>query len=176
MEIVNLRVYRGKVTYNENGQVTSENQTFKVRRPSKEWGLLLKNAPLMYTKVEIVEVLKEEIKHSEKTVNGKIVPVQSHEYSKVEASDEIKYEISNLFSKAKPETADEKIAKLQAQLDKLTANKNEGVKVAEKPEPSNNDELELARLKYFQLFGEKPSHLLKLKSLNAKIAEKEAEL
>ena len=41
--------------------------------------------------------------------------------------------------------------------------------------PYINEELESARTKYTEVFGKKPSHLMKLGSLNKKIAEKLAE-
>lgn len=173
IEMVNVRVFRGPVVYNKTGQVTSENQTTKIARPSKEWNLFLKNAPIMYTQVEVVEVKQEKIVHGEKIVSGKTVPIQTHEYTTIETSSAIKAEIDGIFTKKTVVTTEQKqIAELTEKLNALLAGQS---LVKKETLAGSEDDLEKTRAEYLELFGKKPHHKTGIESLRAEIDAKLAE-
>lgn len=187
MHQVVVRIYRGKVNYDANGNVTSENQEIKVPFPSKEWGQFLELAPTMYTKVDLVKVMKETITHYTKTVGNKEVPQQKHDYNNVEASEEIKTAIDSLFSKKVVLTPEQiQIAELTARLAKLESGKVEEVPVndAKKEtdvkdgDPKNDltpEQIEAIKDEYTALFGEKPHHKTAIETVIAKIEAKKSE-
>lgn len=195
MHQVVVRIYRGKVNYDANGNVTSENQEIKVPFPSKEWGQFLELAPTMYTKVDLVKVMKETITHYTKTVGNKEVPQQKHDYNDVEASEEIKIAIDSLFSKKVVLTPEQiQIAELTARLAKLECGKVEEVPVNDaKKEADVNasnselpkegypkadltpEQIEAIKDEYTALFGEKPHHKTAIETIVAKIEAKKSE-
>lgn len=177
MEIVKLQVYRGKVTRNENGEIDSENQPTKIARPSKEWNLFLQHAPVMYTKVEIIQVTQEIITHGEKTLHGKIIPTQTHDYKLVETSEEIKAEVAGIFKTKVVQTPEQKqIAELTKRLNDLSGVEPANIEDVKIATNSTNSDLEALRQKYFDLYQEKPSHLMKEKGLKAAIEAKQNEV
>ena len=195
MHQVVVRIYRGKVNYDANGQVTSENQEIKVPFPSKEWGQFLELAPTMYTKVDLVKVMKETITDHTKMVGNKEVPYQTHSYNDIEASEEIKTAIESLFSKKVVLTPEQiQIAELTARLAKLESGKTDEVPVnddkggitasGQNPElPKDGDpkadltpeQIEAIKDEYTALFGEKPHHKTAIETIVAKIEAKKAE-
>jgi|TARA_R110000851_G_C12841748_1_gene541840 hypothetical protein len=176
MEIVNVKVYIGKLSKNEDGSWATENHPVKIRKPSKEWGLFLSNAKLMYSKVELTEVLKETVVHGTKKVKGQEVATQKHKYEAVKSSNEIIEEIKAIYISKVELTEDQiRIAGLEAKLEALSAAK-EPVKESKKvvaniPEDLNDDidEIEELRIEYFGLAEKKPHHLWKEDKLKEEI-------
>lgn len=52
--IVQLRIFRGKITYDAKGKITSDVQTMKLKFGRLEWVNFMKSARLVYSKVEVI--------------------------------------------------------------------------------------------------------------------------
>lgn len=187
MHQVVVRIYRGKVSYDANGKVETENQEIKVPFPSKEWGQFLELAPTMYTKVDLVKVMKETITDHTKMVGNKEVPYQTHSYNDIEASEEIKTAIDSLFSKKVVLTPEQiQIAELTARLAKLESGKVEDVPVNDAKKEADvkegdpkadltPEQIEAIKDEYTALFGKKPHHKTAIETIIAEIETKKAE-
>jgi hypothetical protein len=170
IEIVKLQIYTGKLLKNENGEWQTQNQSIKIERPSKEWNLFLKNAAIMYSKIELVSVDKQTTKQEKKMVNGKEIGFQTHLYDPITPSDAIINEVNSIFGKKANLTADQqRIADLESKLAQLMA-KSESKTPTETKETTSSV-LESLRDEYFTLIGKKPHHKMNEESLIEAINE-----
>lgn len=179
MEIVTLRLYRGEEKYNKEGKLISESQLYKVSHGTHDWNLFKKNIGYTFTSAEIVAVNKQSKELVDVEENGVKRKNTLFSYESVDISDTLKAEVHAIFNAPKKELTPEQkqIAELKAQLDALTnASKAKPVvKEAAKAPVSkeNSEELESLRSEYAELFGKKPSHLMKVESLKKAINEKQ---
>jgi len=148
-----LRVFQGKITYDANGNVTSENQPMKIEHNTRQFDLFLKSARNFYSRIEVL-----------KATDGK---------NEITIDPVIKKQIEDCVKVAeKPLSADEAtIKQLQDRLSALEGGNKEPKK--EEATDENQEELEVARAKYLEVFGKKPSHLMTIETINKKLAEKE---
>lgn len=119
----------------------------------------------------------KEMKH-----DWKLVPRDWVEYRNSQPNNEL-YEVDEEETDRLMELREENI-KLQEEKKKKESVSNADLvgaiahmasKHVEAETPQVNEELEDARARYKELFGKKPHHATKLDTINAKIAEKEAE-
>lgn len=165
--IVQLRIYRGKVTYNESGKITSDVQTMKLKYGRLEWVNFMKAARLVYSKIDVVrctdidndykviDTPEAVLNDIEKALKGEDVALTPQQEIK-----ELKDAVAELKGKKKKEEP------------KKEDNKQESKPKAESNTDDSKDELETLREKYTELYGKKPSHLMREKGLKAKIADK----
>jgi hypothetical protein len=164
--IVQLRIHRGKVTYDEHGNLTSDNQLMKLKYGVLEWVNFVKTARLLgYSKVELVKV-----------TDG------NDNYKEIEAPQEIIDSVRDVLAAPKAELTPEQkeIQELKELVAKLASDSKPEKKEAKKKPakdstPDINEELEAAREEYHKVLGKKPNHLMKLANLNKAISEKLAE-
>lgn len=195
--IVQLRVYKGQVTYNERGEVTSQNQLMKLGYGLREWQLFLKNiAQMGWTKVDVVKcldgnndykemdipgVIVEEIKAAMSMDKAQLTPEQREikelkeqmaelmkGKSKQNQSDDSAKEKAEAEAKAKAEA--EAKAKAEAE---AAAKKQEEERLAKEKAEAEAKELENARLKYEEVFGKQPHHKKTIEAINKEIEEKQ---
>ena len=125
----------------------------------------------IYIYIYILGVLKETVKHGEKTVKGKTVPTQEHVYTDADVSQDIKDAISDIFEPKANLTPEQKeIAELKSRLEKMDALLQSSTEPKTKPitdvkEPkkadanSNDndvDDIGALRTTYITLTGEEP--------------------
>ena len=185
---VKLRLYRGKKSHDEKGNVESANQFMDAPTYlSFEWENFMKNASLVgYSDAKVVSV-SEIVYETLPVKDGKKDDTYiKTSYKKVDIDSEIANEIKAVVKDAfktqtseKSLTEDQKrIATLEAQIASLANSSKDKPKVKKEGKgfddtPDTNEELEVARDKYTEVFGKKPNHLKKLQTLNEEI---EAEL
>lgn len=166
--IVQLRIYRGKVTYNESGKITSDVQTMKIEFGRLEWVNFMKAARLVYTKIDVVgctdknndykviDTPSEVLSDVEKALKGEDVALTPQQQEIKELKDAVA-ELKGKKKKEEPKKED---------------NKEESKPKEESNTEDSKDELETLREQYTKLYGKKPSHLMREKGLKAKIADK----
>lgn len=187
---VKLRVFKGKKTYDENGNITSQNHTMDAPiYESLEWNNFMKNFTLVgYIDVKVEKV--SEIIYTEKKKEGKEGVDVSVSYEPLSESDEKFIEVVQAVEKAKkPEepkaelTAEQKrIAELEAQnaainakLDAVLAGQTGSGDGSKTPTTDDDiDDIQELRDKYILLTGEEPDKRWKEKKLKEKIAQHEA--
>ena len=163
--IVTLRIFKGREAYDSSGKLISENQTMKLTYGILEWKNFLKTVINMgLTKVEIVKCTDGD--------NG---------YKEIEIPKEIQADIDNCFkipeSLLTPEQ--KKIKELEEKIEALAGTvhpkgerpKKEKV-IEEVIVSEDNSDIEQLRIKYEELWGEKPHQRMGIKKMNQKIAEK----
>lgn len=157
--ILTLQVFQGKETYDEQGKVTSENHLMKLEHNTKQFDIFLASAKNFYSRIKFI-----------KATNGIVQPDGS--IKEVEVPQELikRIESCTVAPATKLTPEQEKIKELE---DKLNAVLNAGSSVKSEKVVDSSDELEVARAKYEELYGEKPHHKLSLTKLNAAIAEKQ---
>lgn len=180
-----LKMFRGMATYNEHGQITSENSELTLQYNTLEWSNFIKRIRAIgYTKIVFLKTIN---------ANGETV---------TDFNDEIKKEVAGIFLAPEKELTPEQkeIKELKEQMAALVAGKKPDAEVENEPEKEenkpvvevaetaeenkdeSNDEveateemLEAARAEYFSLFGEKPNYKTKYAKLKQQIADKLAE-
>lgn len=184
MNVLTLRLYRGKETYDKKGNLTSENQLYKIPHGTPEWDQFKRNVGLTFTKVELVEVNKQIAKRVEvETLSDKKAYNTEYSYEKIEVTPELQKEIDSIFGTPEIElTADQKrIAELEAKLELLIEGKKEGgLSDPEKDEPKTPtdpkpeltaEQIEAIKDEYTSLFGAKPHHKKGIEAIIAEIEE-----
>lgn len=163
--IVQLRIFRGKESYDVNGKVTSNVQTMKLKFGRLEWVNFMKTAILVYSKIEVVRCTdmdndykeittpKEVLADVERALKGEEVKLTPQQQEIKELKDAVA-ELKGKKESKKPESK----PKEEKKFDKT---------------PDTDEELEAARVRYEEVFGKKPHYLTALKTINKKI---EAEL
>lgn len=155
--IFDLQIFRGKVSYNEAGKPTSENQPMTLEHNTIQFDQFLKNAKL----IGITKIIVE-------GVNGQ--PLDANDTEVVAIAKQLEACVSE---PAKQMTPEERIKQLEKMVEALTGSGS----ASETKEPvkieGQKSDLELARDEYFQAFGKKPHHLKSAESLRAEIAEKQ---
>lgn len=157
--ILSLIIFRGRPTYDENGNVTSESQPMKLEHGTEQYKQFLASAlNLGFTKIKIV-------KATQGFKDGQ--PIQ------VEVPKDIEQEIINCVKVGGASAPSDKdtIKALQDRLAKLEAKEEE----EKGSKNSNDDEIDEVRKEYFELFNETPDNRLGIKKMKERIAEKKAE-
>lgn len=163
--IVQVRVYKGQVTFNEKQELTSTNQLMKLRYGIKEWTLFLKGIVQMgWTRVDVVKCLNG---------NSRIMVEGVINHPEVDVPEAVKDEIKKaMVVKEKQLTPDQqKIKDLEAKLDQLIESK-EDPKEAIKNTEEVDEELTAARERYVDAFGKKPHHKSSAEKINQLVEEK----
>jgi hypothetical protein len=187
LKIVTLRVYKGKAArdFDDPSKVISENQTVKLTYGNQEWNIFLKHAQANYTRMNIELVQEEFITFKDtgrKDARGLDIKTRATEYKTIDAPENITSEvIASMSVKVAELTPEQKqIAAQQKQIDTLIAQLSaapDSPPIDSDSEdddtPNTNEELEVARKRYHELFDEKPHHMMQLKKLNKLIKEKE---
>lgn len=174
-QIVHLRVYRGReLTYNKNGNVTTENWVIKETYGIPEWYLILK----MLRPNGFCEVVVEKVTQQQE--DGRYVEV--HDFSKI--ANEVAEAFMLPENKLTPEQQriadlEKTIAEMQSMLKGTYTPPKESIVVPSKLEPSNKvietnndnnlDELETLKSEYLTLSGVKAHHLWKVDRLKDEI-------
>ncbi len=169
MNILTLRLYRGKETYNKEGKLTSPNQLYKVSHNTFDWEAFKKTIAFTFSRAEIVEFNEQVVKIEEEEVLGKKVPVARYSYVKIEVTEELKKEVSDIFKKIDKElTPDQKkIADLEKKIESLLPSSNKKVVVNE----STDAELKTLRAAYEVKFGKKAHHMKTIKGLKEELSK-----
>lgn len=161
---IKARLFKGRKNYNENGVITSANQLIDLPiTGSLEWRNFMKRVRHAgYTDMEVVKCSS--------------VTYENHRpvLTECEAPEEIVNEIKEAFRNTvkKVLTPEQReIAELKAQMAAMIEANKAPKTPANDDTPDINEELEAARDRYKELFGKKPSHLMKLSTLNQKIEE-----
>ena len=153
---VKLRLYRGKKTYDENGNVSSDNQLMDAPTyPSFEWDSFINKFPMLYTGADVVEV-KEVVftsKQNEMEKDGVMIITTSYDKDSVKDQKIIKIKdiVKGAFSKESPVelTPEQKrIAILEAKIEALT---NPSIT---KLKDNEDDDIITLRVKYKELHPE----------------------
>lgn len=178
---VKIRVFKGKKSYDENHKLLSANQLVTLTPFNGfDWINFMKHAMnLGHTSAEVVQVQKIVYTSVEdkirKDAPNKIVTT----YEDVETPQEITDAVHAAFNPVvktnlTPEQVE--LADLKAEMAEMKASMSGGKK-AESPKKDNtpnvNEELEVARARYTELYGKKPHHMTQLPKLNELIAAKE---
>lgn len=177
--IVQLRLYKGQVNHDSNGNVTSENQLMKLQYGIREWTLFLTNISQMgWTKVDVVKCLDG---NKKELIDG------VYQLEEIKIPQIVIEDIRNAMrANEKPLTKDEQRIKdledqVKALVDAVNPVKKEAKKIESKKEavkdntPNINEELEAARDEYKKVIGKKPHHMKQLSTLNEEIKAKLAE-
>lgn len=156
--IVKIRVYRGsEMNYDASGKVKNENFLISVEHGTNLWKLTMKNLRLNgYCKVDVDSVW-------DLNKNG--------DYIEREDTGVIKKEVKNTFEfekviKLTPDQ--ERIAKLEAMIEKLTKGQEDEVE----EDVEDVSELDKARQEYEKLFEKKVFHGWSIEQLREKIQQK----
>ena len=170
-------MYKGKVTYDEKGVLNSEAHTAKYVYPTKEFEVAMSNiAGHGYTKLEVLWCKDAENKMEEIETPAGVTKIIEKAFAKPEKQKTPEQRIAELEAKLEVALSDKK--PIKENKDNNTKAKSEKQKTqtdTSRPDYKNMNEdekLEAVRAEYLGVFGEKPSHLSKFKSLNEKI-EKE---
>lgn len=167
-QVVHLRVYRGReLTYNKNGNVTTENWVIKEVYGIPEWYNTLKMLrPNGFCEVEVEKVTQQQ-------EDGRYV--ETHDFTKI--AEEVATAFMLEAEKLSPEQQrivdlENKIAEMQSMLKGTYTPPKETIVVPNKLDDSNKnvDELETLQLEYEKLKGEKAHHLWRASRLKAEIA------
>ena len=176
--IVKMRLFSGKIHYDENGNVTSTNQLYKIHYGGVNWDKFKKNVTHSFSKAVVLGVQEEHTKELTKEHNGKNHPYLEYSYKDVANIDAIKAEITALYeAPAKALTPDQKrIELLEAKIEAMINATSKPVKVKVKEEVIIDEdeaalELEMIRDEYLEVVGKKPSHLSKKATLIKAINE-----
>lgn len=167
MNIVTLRLYRGKETYNKTGKLTSENQLYKISHNTTDWVNFKKTAAYTFSNAEVLAFNKQIVKMEEEEVLGKLTPVARYSYKEISIPEELKKEVKAIFQgEEKVLTPDQKkIAELEKKIDNLSNGNRE-------QKPNTDEDLNNARAEYKKVFGKKGYAGWTVEQINAKIAEK----
>ena len=160
--IVQVRVYKGQVNFDEKGNVTSPNQLMKLRYGIREWDLFLKGIVQMgWTRVDVVKCLDG---------NERIEEDGIINHPEVKVPETIEAEIKKAMEgEEKVLTPDQqKIKDLEGKIEKILNSKQDSSKKIE----SVDRYLESARKKYEEVFGKKPHHKSSTEKLNEAIQDK----
>ena len=114
--IVQVKVYKGQVNFDEKGRVTSTNQLMKIRYGIREWDLFLKSINQMgWTRVDVIKCLDG---------NNKIEKDGIFNHPVIDTPDNIAVEIKKaMVGEEKQLTPEQKeIKQLKAQMAKLDVN------------------------------------------------------
>lgn len=180
MELVKLRVYKGKESYDKQGNLISDSQTVKLFHGTLEWNNFKKNAKVIYTNAVVEGLFNEKVTIKTETIKGKEVENQEFEYISKEIPQELKDEVRYMFENEVILSPEERrIQELEAKLDALmngSKSKKETKKAESKTETKEpntevDEELEVLRDEYKEVVGKKPSHLMKAETLRNKINE-----
>lgn len=185
--IVQMKLYKGKEAYNKEGKLISESQPMKLRHGVKEWTLFMDAVKGMgVSRVEIMHVTKEVIYKGDEPNTYAVVDSVPQNIQR-----DIDQCLKGAPKKLTPEQ--QEIADLKASIKEMKAAIQGGNQVKQAPpvkaEPvpveevgsvegtpvkadPEKAELNAAKAKYAELFGEKPHHATKLASLNQKINAK----
>jgi hypothetical protein len=169
--LVTLRVHKGKVSYDKNGKLQSDNQVVVLIHGSGAWTNYLAHARLNHTGMEVEKVVEETMKSIDTgRTNAQGFKITRPEFTEnpIDTPKEITAEVLKAISPPVAELSPEQkeLAELRAIVEDLKEGKDET--------PNVNEELEAARKELEGLTGKKPSHLFKLESLQTKIAEARA--
>lgn len=160
--VITLRVYKGKETYDKNGKLNSETQTFKLRYARLEWRIFLKTInQLNYSKVEAIKCLDVTKRGNQHEVG---IPESVHS--------DIKKATGAVEVPLTPEQ--QEIKKLKAQMEEMKGLiKSSKPKKKEKKEPVQTTKAEMtledAKKAYQEKFNKKPYHGWNLEQLQAKL-------
>lgn len=166
--IVQVRVYKGKVTYNENGDLTSQAQLIKLRYGIKEWDLFKKSIIQMgWSRVDVIKCLDG---------NTRIEKDGMINHPVIDTPDNIAVEIKEAMVGPKKQLTPEQqeIKDLKAQMAELLELK-EGIPNDVGNGPGNDgaaihaQALSNARSKYEEVFSKKPHHKKTLQKLTKEI-------
>lgn len=165
--IVVLKIYQGKdiAVSRSTQKILNKHQTISLSHDSKEWynftSKMYKNG---FGVAEVVSAKTQIRKAGEKT---EYKDVSDAKIKEIEAEVQSKLKIDE----------DQGLTKDQKELKALKAQVAKLLESGSKQDntPNTNEELEAARDRYFAAFGKKPSHLMKLSTLNEKSEEKENE-
>ncbi len=167
--IVQLKVYKGPVNFNEGGQLTSPAQLMKLRYGIREWDLFLKGIIQMgWTRVDVIKCLdgNERLFDEESRVANHPEVKDSEIIKTIEA--EIKKAMVGKEKVLTPEQ--QEIKELKAQMAELVASKKDSPKKTTIGNPVIVDEeLTTARVKYEKVFGKKSHHKKTLEKLTEEI-------
>lgn len=174
--MLTLHMIRGEEKYNAMGELTSEHQKMKIQFDSLMFEQFKKNIQkLGFTKIKLIDIADvhetldgdqlEEAKERALVELAKIYEVPEKKLTKEQL------QIKRL---------EEKIAALEGKkTEKPAAKPQKEEKQPKEVEESNDDadvseeDIEVLRERYFELYGKKPSHLMKEAGLKKKIAEAE---
>lgn len=161
--ILTLRVYRGKETYDKDGNINSDSQTFKLAHGRLEWTHFMKTLSVFgYNKIEILKCLDNS---------------DSKDPKEIDIPQEINKEISDAMAgEGKALTPEQQelaaVKEEMAEMKELLKGKTKAAPEKKGDDtPDVNEELESARESYFELTKEKPHHMWKLSTINTKIKE-----
>lgn len=155
--VVACLIYKGRESYDSNGNIQSENQIIRLVYGSRECvNFLLTAKRLGWTKLQVVQLLDSK---GDKQIKG---------------VEEVSEEFLNIFqgdTKVVLTPEQEKIAELERKIAELS-NTSKPAKVG-KENNSNPSELEELQKEYHEKAGKKPHHLWKEEKLREEIAKLE---
>jgi hypothetical protein len=175
MNILTLRLYRGKENYDKKGNLTSENQLYKIPHGTPEWDQFKRNVGLTFTKIELIEVNKQTAKRVEvETLSDKKAYNTEYSYEKIAITPELQKEVDSILGTPEIElTPDQKrIAELEAKLELLIEGKKDGPETPTDLKPElTAEQIESIKDEYTSLFGAKPHHKKGIEAIIAEIEE-----
>lgn len=169
--IVQVKVYKGPVNFNEGGQLTSPAQLIKLRYGVREWTLFLKGIVQMgWTRVDVIKCLDG----NERTFDEETRIANHPEVDDAEIVKTIEAEIKKAMAGEEKQLTPEQqeIKELKAQMAKLLGTKQDAPKDDSKKSEGTDQELTAARIKYEEVFGKKPHHKSSVENINEAIKEK----
>lgn len=172
--IVQVRVYKGKVNYNEKGELTSQAQLIKLRHGIKEWTLFLKSITQMgWSRVDVIKCLDG---------NTRIEKDGMINHPVIDTPDNIAVEIKEAMVGPKKQLTPEQqeIKDLKDQMAELLESKKgkskgDGTKDGTSTNTStstkndSDEKLNDTRKEYEEVFGKKPHHKKTLEKLTEEI-------
>lgn len=164
--IVQVRVYKGQVNFDEGGKLQSQNQLMKLRYGIREWDLFLKSINQMgWTRVDVIKCLDG---------NERIEKDGMINHPVIDTPDNIAVEIKKaMVGEDKPLTPEQQeIKDLKAQMallleTKKSESENNGTKIS--TSTGTDEKLKDAREEYEKVFGKKPHHKKTLEKLAEEI-------
>lgn len=184
--LVTLRAYKGRVNYDANGKVTSENQPVKLVYGSGSWINYLKWGRLNHTRLDVEKVVEqtmEAIDTGRKNAQGFKITRPEFSYKEIDISDKIKAEVEAAMAAPEKDLTPEqkKLAELEAVIESMkTQGRGKTHKVADpkpKEEPKDTvstiseSDIKSLRAEYEELRGKKPYAGWKEDVLKQKIEE-----
>lgn len=169
---VTLRVYRGPINYDADGNVKSENQAVVLTYGSGAWTNYLKHARLNHTSMKVEKVTEETMEAIDTgRKNAQGFKITRPEFSEeiIKTPESIEAEVLAAISAPVAELTPEQ--KRIADLEAIVLNLQNGKDAT----PDVNEEKEAAQARWEELKGKKPNHLTSLKRLNKEIKEMEIE-
>ena len=174
--VVKLRAYRGKeMNYTKDGVVKNENNIVSLIHGTKQWSLFMKNLTInAYCKVEVESVF--------------LPNFETNEYDRVVDVSKYREEVKSFFSpepEIKLSASDQRIAELEAKLEKLLESQDGGKKEAKQivekvkseakeVKTEKVDDTDSLINQYTLLAGKKPHHMWKEDTLREKVEELKA--